>query len=297
MNSITFQDADRPAYTFKAFDNPLTPGDTDPAFLALTNGLTVQDSSSNVTFESSIHFYLWSGNHVLNVGSGATVTVAGNADELILDPDSPFSASVEKQGNGTLILSGSNSFDGGMSVTGGTLLVGNDNAVGTGILKLYNGTALGVTSGGSITLGNLISLDCNPCATVTIDLGCTDTLKLTGNISGAAGLKQTGGGTLALSGSNDFSGGVKVRSGTLLVGSDSALGTGTLSLDDGTTLGVISGSRYHAQQPDFARLQSLRGDHDRSGLQRRPCPDRCDLRRRRPGADWRHTGPVGRQSF
>ena len=57
-----------------------------------------------------------------------------------------------------------------------------------------------------------------------------------GTISGSGSLVKEGEGTLTLWGNNSYTGGTLVNEGTLTVGSNTALGTGTLSLADDTTL-------------------------------------------------------------
>ena len=57
---------------------------------------------------------------------------------------------------------------------------------------------------------------------------------LAGTIDGPGGLTKTGAGTLSLSGNNTYAGGTILQQGTLHLGHDNALGTGTL-----TTLGSV----------------------------------------------------------
>ncbi|RYY93906.1 MAG: autotransporter outer membrane beta-barrel domain-containing protein, partial [Comamonadaceae bacterium] len=52
----------------------------------------------------------------------------------------------------------------------------------------------------------------------------------------AGKIEKYGPGTLTLSGANTYTGGTSLKGGTLAVGNDSALGTGGLAMDDGTTL-------------------------------------------------------------
>jgi outer membrane autotransporter protein len=61
-------------------------------------------------------------------------------------------------------------------------------------------------------------------------------LAFSGAISGSGSLVKEGEGTLTLLGNNSYTGGTLVNEGTLAVGSNTALGTGTLSLADDTTL-------------------------------------------------------------
>ncbi|MEJ1973353.1 MAG: autotransporter-associated beta strand repeat-containing protein [Lacunisphaera sp.] len=177
--------------------------------------------------------------------------------------------SVLKVGCGDLTLSGQSTFTGGFTLEEGALLIGSSSLldcsgfiasgpVGTGTLTLASGTTLGLADNGSYTLHNDIALDCF--GTVKIDTGCGD-LTLKGYISGNAGLIKKGDGTLTLANdTNDFSGDVTVKHGTLAIkGSSTAeyddggmlihvlngpVGKGTLKLETGTTLAVADSGSY-----------------------------------------------------
>lgn len=73
-------------------------------------------------------------------------------------------------------------------------------------------------------------------------LGATagSSLYVTGLISGTAGLTVAGDGTVTLGAANTYSGGTALKQGRLEVGSNTALGTGELAMDDGTTLGFAA---------------------------------------------------------
>ncbi|MFK5924114.1 MAG: autotransporter domain-containing protein [Verrucomicrobiota bacterium] len=58
---------------------------------------------------------------------------------------------LEKIGAGTLILSGNNSYSGGTTLSQGTLVVDNNNALGSGTLTIGNGTTLSSTAPRRIT--------------------------------------------------------------------------------------------------------------------------------------------------
>ena len=173
--------------------------------------------------------------------------------------------SLTKTGNGTLTLSGANTFSGGTILSAGQLNINNggsssaNSAVGTGTLTLNGGTidntsASGVTLvpnnpqvwGGSFTYAgsvpqNLdlgqgtVTLTATP--TVTVNGG---TLSVGGVISGAFGITKTGAGTLALLNANTFGNNgaadTLVNGGTLVIGNDSALGTSRLNLGEGSTI-------------------------------------------------------------
>jgi fibronectin-binding autotransporter adhesin len=71
-------------------------------------------------------------------------------------------------------------------------------------------------------------------APIRVDAGVTATISAP--IVGAGGLEKTDPGTLILSGANAYSGGTSVTDGILGVGSNSALGSGALTMEAGTTL-------------------------------------------------------------
>jgi fibronectin-binding autotransporter adhesin len=142
-----------------------------------------------------------------------------------------------KVGTGTLTLSGANTYTGPTAVNAGALQAGAVNAfssasaftVASGAtldLAGFNQTIGSLAGAGSVTLG---------AATLTTNGDGSDTT-FSGTISGSGRLVKVGGGTLTLSGNNSYLGGTIVSEGTLAVGSSRALGTGPLTLADGTTL-------------------------------------------------------------
>ncbi|WP_419816090.1 autotransporter-associated beta strand repeat-containing protein [Glacieibacterium sp.] len=138
-------------------------------------------------------------------------------------------------GNGTLVLNGANSYTGGTTHSGGTLVVGNDTALGLGTVDLFADSRL-VAGATNLTLANrfdLILVD--ESAAVIIDTRAT-TLTLSGLVTGDSPLAKLGAGNLVLTGNNDFTGGTNLAEGMITIGADTALGTGALTLADGTTL-------------------------------------------------------------
>ncbi len=171
---------------------------------------------------------------VSNVAAGDTTPGTPATDGGLIKTDS-----------GTLILSGANEFNGGVQLTGGTLTVGNDSALGTGTLAMSAGTTLSFLSGTNFTLTNNITVSGDP--TFTPPSGTTQTIS--GVISDGASpgeVAMDGAGTLVLSGANTYSGGTTIASGTVQVnnsdpGTSSSIGTGTLTFDGGA-LQVQSGA-------------------------------------------------------
>ncbi len=126
---------------------------------------------------------------------------------------------VEKSGDETLTLSGSNTYTGGTLISGGTLVATNVEALGTG--DVTDNAVLELNTGGDFI----------------------------NNIGGTGRVEKSGDDTLTLSGSNSYTGGTLISSGTLVATNVDALGTGdvtdnaVLELNTGGTFdNAISGS-------------------------------------------------------
>jgi autotransporter-associated beta strand protein len=136
---------------------------------------------------------------------------------------------------GAITLSGNNTYVGGTNVLTGELFVGSNTAVGSGTLTFDQGTELSPSA--SVTLANPIVL--NGTGYVDNDDGGSNNLTLNGQISGTNGIAWCTWSTLTLTGNNTFQYGIDMRDGVLLLGSDTAAGTGTILLDTGTTLSAL----------------------------------------------------------
>jgi autotransporter-associated beta strand protein len=114
---------------------------------------------------------------------------------------------------GRVILTGSNSYGGGTTITAGTLQLGNGGTTGS------------------------IGTDVIDNGTLAFDRG--DDLTFEGNISGTGSVNQIGPGSLTLTSDNTYSGGTLLAAGTLIAGTNGALGSGALTVaanPGGTTL-------------------------------------------------------------
>ena len=134
-------------------------------------------------------------------------------------------------GNGTLFLTGSNSYSSGTYINGGTINITQNSGVGSGTLN-FNGGILQMASS-TMTVSNAITLNVSASSNVIDTLGQNSTLS--GIISGAGALTNVSTGTLYLTGANTYSGGTVLSSGTLNIINDSNLGfsTGSVTFNGG----------------------------------------------------------------
>ncbi|EIX5435798.1 autotransporter-associated beta strand repeat-containing protein [Salmonella enterica] len=122
------------------------------------------------------------------------------------------SGKVEKSGDDALTLSGSNTYTGGTLISGGTLVASNVEALGTG--DVTDNATLALNAGGDFT----------------------------NNIGGTGRVEKSGDQTLTLSGSNTYTGGTLISSGTLVATSVDALGTGNVT--NNATLALNTGGDF-----------------------------------------------------
>ena len=200
---------------------------------------------------------------------GAADNLSTTFSGVLSDGTAP--SGLTKTNNGTLTLSGANTFTGTLAVNGGTLQFGSATAAGTTAAgttvavsakvdfngqtvgneafalsgELTNTSATGASLAGTVTLSG----------TGTVSADATMSLTLGGVVTGTGALAKTGAGTVVLNGANDFSGVATVSDGTLQLGHLTALGstaagttvdaTGTLDLN-GLAIGAetiaLSGS-------------------------------------------------------
>uniref|UniRef100_UPI0011184DB4 autotransporter outer membrane beta-barrel domain-containing protein n=1 Tax=Salmonella enterica TaxID=28901 RepID=UPI0011184DB4 len=122
------------------------------------------------------------------------------------------SGNVVKSGADTLTLSGSNSYTGGTTISGGTLVASNVEALGTG--DVTNDAVLELNTGGDFT----------------------------NNISGSGNVVKSGADTLTLSGANSYTGGTTINGGTLVASNVEALGSGDVT--DNAVLALNTGGDF-----------------------------------------------------
>ncbi|ECS2631333.1 fibronectin-binding autotransporter adhesin ShdA, partial [Salmonella enterica subsp. enterica] len=119
---------------------------------------------------------------------------------------------VVKSGDDTLTFSGSNTYTGGTTINDGTLVATSVEALGSG--DVTNDAVLALNTGGDFA----------------------------NNIGGTGSVVKSGDETLTLSGSNTYTGGTLISSGTLVANDVNALGTGDVT--DNATLMLNTGGDF-----------------------------------------------------
>ncbi len=237
-------------------------------------------------------------------GAASTLTFDGSSDFIVAGGlfTNALTSNLTKTGNGTLTLSANNSFSGGMNITGGTVAVGHDNALGTGTLNMNATTArirsadatartlanpitisldstFGAVGTGNLTFTGAVNAGANPKTWTTTGI----TAWFSNAISGSSTQTITGSGTLWWSGNNSatLTGPVNFiasRGGTLRISHRFALGgtSGTTTITGGTgstnlleILGDISLSEdisIGGKDNFSATLRNVSGDNSLSGI-------------------------------
>ena len=207
----------------------------------------------------------------LQIGNGGTTgSIIGNvtnnsslgfnrSDEMTYSGQISGSGTLIKNGSGTLVFTGDNTYTGGTSVNDGTLYLRTDLFAAEGALfsmgnlTIASGATLMSERGnlaGSLTLNGGTWVENNGFGgswSGSVSLGATSTFQsdwyqtVTANITGTGGLIKTGsgvnaGGVLTLTGNNTYTGNTTISAGTLKMnGSTSALSRFTVA--SGATLG------------------------------------------------------------
>jgi len=162
---------------------------------------------------------------------GSTLNLAGGTLQA-LDTDESLGNAVDLSGNPTI--GGSNN----LTFLGNVLQQGGNRTL------TVNNTALTTFAGAAFTLG-----DSNVTRTLTLNVsGSSGGLLISSAIqngnSAAENLTKSGSGILTLTGSNTFTGNLNFNGGTLILGSDSAAGQGTLAFTaSGDTIQASGGTR------------------------------------------------------
>ncbi|HAE0183368.1 TPA_asm: autotransporter outer membrane beta-barrel domain-containing protein [Salmonella enterica] len=208
-----------------------------------------------------------------NVTDNATLEMNTGGD---FDNAISGSGQVVKSGDETLTLSGANSYTGGTTISGGTLVASNVEALGTGditdnaVLELNTGGdfdnaisgsgqvvksgdetltlsgANSYTGGTTISGGTLVASNVEALGSGDVTDNATLELNTGGdfdnNIGGTGSVVKSGDKTLTLSGANSYTGGTTISGGTLVATNVEALGSGDVT--DNATLELNTGGDF-----------------------------------------------------
>jgi fibronectin-binding autotransporter adhesin len=210
--------------------------------------------------------------HDLNLGTGAVSlgTSAGTARQITVNSAGTLTIggvisngttanSITKAGSGTLVLNGANLFTGGVTINAGILRAGSTTALGpagsatltfgsasTGTFQLNGKNTTVIDLNTNATVGTPVIENANAAAsTLTVNTANSDTYAgviRDGTGGGALSLTKSGGGTLALTGVNTYTGTTTVSSGTLQVSGGSAIADTGL-----VTLGTVNANTFDVQ--------------------------------------------------
>jgi autotransporter-associated beta strand protein len=173
--------------------------------LSVATGATINLNGVNVT-ASAI-----GGAGIVALGS-ATLTLSDTTTTL-LSAQVVGAGSLVKNGPGTLVLTASEGYTGGTTISGGALQIGNGVAGGSLLGNLSDNGQLVFDRTGASSFG--------------------------GSITGTGSLATIGGGLLTLAGSNGYSGGTTVSTGTLQLGAVGAYPAATpLTVAAGATFNL-----------------------------------------------------------
>jgi len=205
----------------------------------LNTGVTV----GHISALDASNNYTISGGNILTLDTTTgipSVSVGTAARTLIISSEIQGNDGLNKIGAGILLLSGSNSYTGGTTVTAGTLSIGHANALGgagSGTIALNGGTiqsdgatprsfSNAVTIGGNFTVGGAANMTFSN--TGASALGATRTITVSNAgvraafaqaFSGTAGITKAGAGTLVLSGASTYDGVTDIQAGILEINS------------------------------------------------------------------------------
>jgi len=237
------------AGTFTISDATTIDNTSGAAITTLNSPLNM---NGDFTFTGTNDLNLGTGATTLN-GTGTTRTITTSAGVLTLGgaiANGTTANSLTKNGSGTLVLSGTNTYTGNTTVNAGTLSIattgalpgfstngrysvasGATLAVANAVAEVDVNTMLGTTN---FLAGSIIGFD-------TTSANRTHSSNLTNTTQGALGLTKLGSNTLTLSGNNTYTGDTSINAGTLSVTSvNTNIGSSTINIGSGASAGALN---------------------------------------------------------
>ena len=179
---------------------------------------------NNITFNTS--------NISVGTLNVSTAVTFNGADNLTFANTISGTGKLVKSGISTLIVSGNNSFSGGVDLSGGVLELGSVNAIGSlGDISMLGGT-LKFTSSNTTDYSSRFSAADNQA--FKFDTNGNNVAFAADLVSSGGTLEKMGSGILTLSGTNNYTGGTTLTAGELYLNSAGALGvSGSLVFNGG----------------------------------------------------------------
>ena len=214
--------------------------------------------------------------HSVSTGSTSTLTVAGGSlsgaingaiTNNAVDPTKVLA--LVKGGTGNLTLTATNTFTGATTLTSGSLILKNTNALqnstlahsGAGILA-FDSTVFAFTLGGlsgssNIALMNNAAIP----AAIALTVGKNNSSNsYSGALSGDGSLTKNGSGILTLSGANTFTGATLISAGTLALDA-----SGTINNTNEVSLGTVGTFDVSAKGLGGYSVATLKGSGNVTG--------------------------------
>jgi outer membrane autotransporter protein len=159
------------------------------------------------------------------------LTVTGDFDTILSGVISGAAGRILKEGDGTLTLSGDNTFFGGLELAAGTLILGHDNALGGLFVAetVVTGDSAIQSDDDDRAIPKRIEID----EGVTLTISGGFNLRLDGRVQGDGALNvefDAIDDTLHMGRNQIYTGGTTLTLGTIVLGGDQALGTGNLTV-------------------------------------------------------------------
>ena len=176
-------------------------GDTTNRLFTLSQGVTFIESSGTgaIVFTDTGPVTLANNNQARTIALGGTNTGNNTLAGSIGNAGSGVTT-LAKNDSGTWVLTGNHSYTGSTNINGGTLFVGGGGTTGSIASALVNNFG-------------------------TLGFNRSDLLSFDGQIVGTGSLRQAGTGTTVLTGTNLYTGGTTIESGTLQLGDGGTSGS------------------------------------------------------------------------
>ena len=255
-------------------------------------GILLDDSANHsltlnpnvgVTLSNSTGFYVNNAGTLTLDGTlnlnGITLTLGGNnaAGNTVINGNiSADSGAITVNTTGSVILAGSNSYTGATTLTSGTLILKNQNAVQYSTLTnnnlgiVFDSSVVGnAFTAGALAGSGTLSLQNNVGAPIALTVGNASNFNYTGILTGSGSFKKVGSGQISITAANTlntFSGGFEMVSGTLSYYANptvttgtlvtNPLGLGTVKLDDGVSINWTNGCQLAGNVIDLGSSAS-----------------------------------------